>query len=128
MQVIWVAIGGALGSVLRFLLQSRFQAAHGGSFPIGTLSVNLIGSLIIGFIAGWFLSAPFSNTLRIFLMVGVLGGFTTFSSFALENLNLLRAGNVKAALVYMLASNVIGIGLAWAGFAVSRLFARTGGV
>ena len=125
MQLFWIGFGGALGSVLRFWLLGRFQEAYGPGFPIGTLGVNLIGSLVIGFLGGWFLAAPSSVNLRLFLMVGILGGFTTFSSFSLENLNLIREGNWKAAFVYVLASNALGVGLAFAGFLLARAFSRS---
>src|SRR6185436_3835939 len=117
-----------LGSVLRFLLQSRIQripSALPGHFPVGTLGVNLSGSLVIGFLGGWFLSHPVANNLTLFLMVGILGGFTTFSSFALENLILIREGHYKAALAYVLASNTLGIGLAAAGFLAARTLSRS---
>ncbi|MDB5050707.1 MAG: hypothetical protein JWO30_3778 [Fibrobacteres bacterium] len=125
MQFIWVGIGGALGSVLRFLVQARLQSAYPGNFPMGTLGVNLMGSLVIGLLGGWFLSNPVSNNLRLFLMVGILGGFTTFSSFALENLILVREGHMKAALLYLLTSNTLGIGLAFGGFLLARLLSRS---
>src|SRR3989338_5851406 len=104
MQWLWVGIGGALGSLLRFFLQGRIQVAHGGAFPWGTLAVNLAGSAAIGALAALFAAsgAP-SRQLRLFLMVGILGGFTTFSSFSLENLELLRAGEGRLALFYVLA-------------------------
>jgi fluoride exporter len=125
MHWLWIAIGGALGSVLRFFLQGRIQAAHPGTFPMGTLAVNLIGSALIGFLAGWFLSTPVSQNLRLFLMVGILGGFTTFSSFSLENLNLIRDGYARTALAYILTSNVLGIGLAFGGFMLARALSRS---
>ncbi len=94
---------------------------------MGTLAVNLIGSAVIGFLAGWFLSAPapVSQNLRLFLIVGILGGFTTFSSFSLENLNLIREGHIRTALVYILTSNVLGIGLAFGGFLLARALSRS---
>jgi CrcB protein len=125
MQWIWIGVGGALGSVLRFLLQSRVQSAYPGNFPMGTLGVNLIGCFFIGFLGGWFLSHPVSNQLRLFLITGILGGFTTFSSFALENLILVREGNLKSAAAYLLASNGLGLGLAAVGFLLARALSRS---
>jgi CrcB protein len=114
-DMLWflVGAGGALGSLLRFFLQGQIQVAAGGRFPWGTLGVNLIGSAAIGALAAWLekTSLPV-QPLRAFLIVGILGGFTTFSSFALENLNLLRAGEGRLALLYLAASNVLGIGAA----------------
>jgi CrcB protein len=138
MHWILIGIGGALGSMIRFFLQGRIQAAcfraagAAGAvyvgFPVGTLAVNLIGSGVIGFLAGLFESAPVSANLKLFLMVGILGGFTTFSSFSLENINLIRAGQGRAAILYILLSNVLGIGLAFAGYFLARLLARSMGL
>lgn len=90
---LWVALGGALGSVGRFWLSGLVATRYGESFPMGTLVVNVSGSLVIGFLAA--LSAPEGRLLvspggRQFLMIGVCGGYTTFSSFSLQTLNLLR--------------------------------------
>ncbi len=124
MQWIWIGIGGALGSVLRYFLQGFVQTAYPGVFPVGTLAVNLAGSALIGFLAGLFESAPVSANLRLFLVVGILGGFTTFSSFNLENLNLIRAGQGRLAVLYIVSSNVLGIGLAFGGYLLARSFMR----
>jgi CrcB protein len=124
----WVAAGGALGSLLRFLLQGRLQAAFPGPFPAGTLAVNLAGSALIGCFAAFFASSAQESgfAARAFLMTGMLGGFTTFSSFSLENLNLVRAGEWRLAVVYILSSNALGILMALAGFRVCRALMRAG--
>lgn len=128
MQWVYIAIGGALGSLLRYFLQGHIQKSLPGAFPMGTLGVNLLGSLVIGFLGAWFMaSQPSTGHLRLFLMVGVLGGFTTFSSFSLENLNLLRDGHGRLAVAYILTSNVLGIGLAFAGFFLAKALIRSGG-
>lgn len=127
MQWMYIALGGALGSVLRYFLQGHIQKSLPGAFPMGTLGVNLLGSLLIGFLGAWFASSqPSTGHLRLFLMVGILGGFTTFSAFSLENVNLIRDGHLRLAAAYMLASNVFGIGLAFAGFGLARIVIRTG--
>lgn len=122
---IGIALGGALGSVCRYALQGTVQAALPGAFPAGTLAVNLLGSAAIGVLAALFeafAQTPAAIQARLFLMVGVLGGFTTFSSFSLENLNLLRAGEWRTALIYVLSANVGGILLAAGGYALCRAF------
>lgn len=124
MQWLWIALGGALGSMARYFVQSRVQAVQAGMFPTGTLMVNLIGSALIGFLAGWFLAPSSSQNLRLFLMVGILGGFTTFSSFSLDNLNLIRDGQIRTAMIYVLISNVGGISLAFAGYLLAGAFSR----
>jgi fluoride exporter len=125
MQWIWIALGGALGSALRYFAQSRIQASQTGMFPMGTLSVNLIGSAVIGMLAGWFMAHPAPANVRLFLIVGILGGFTTFSSFSLDTLNLIRDGQVRTAVYYVLASNLGGIALAFGGFLLARAFTRS---
>ncbi len=125
MQWVYVAIGGALGTVLRFFLQGRVQSLFPGPFPIGTLSINLVGSAVIGFAGGLFGSAPAAHPGRLFLMVGILGGFTTFSSFSLENLYLIRDGQGRVAMLYILASNVFGVLFACGGFFLARSLGRS---
>ncbi len=100
-----VAIGGAIGSVLRYLIQ--IQSAHwfGTTFPYGTLLVNVIGSLLIGFLSFMLLERiSVSEELRFAILVGVLGGFTTFSTFSLETLNLVHQGNYLIAISNVLLS------------------------
>lgn len=124
-----VALGGAAGSVCRYAAQGLIRAVLPGTFPYGTLTVNLTGSLAIGSLAALFEALGGSAAAlqaRLFLMVGVLGGYTTFSSFSLETLNLMRAGDWRTALIYVLSSNVGGLLLAFAGYALCRsLVART---
>ncbi|MFM7217685.1 MAG: fluoride efflux transporter CrcB, partial [Bacteroidota bacterium] len=102
-------IGGGVGTILRFLLSAWTTRQLGSQFPFGTLSVNLIGCLAIGFLAGSIASHPIPEMWRNFLFVGILGGFTTFSSFGLESLQLLRAGHVFSMSLYLVASNLGGL-------------------
>lgn len=97
---LWIAVGSALGGVARFALSGLIAHRFGESFPWGTLLVNVLGSFLIGFFAtltepGGRLFVP--STGRHFFMTGVLGGFTTFSSFSLQTLNLARDGELLAA-------------------------------
>lgn len=117
-----ISLGGALGSVLRYLMSGLVQRSFASAFPYGTLSVNLIGSLLIGFL--WGLSEEMipSAAMRLFIFVGMLGAFTTFSTFSLETLNLMRDGQIKFALMNVLVSNILGIALAFAGFSLARQF------
>lgn len=128
MPWILVALGGALGSLLRYALQGRLLLAFPGPFPAGTLAVNLLGSLFVGVLGALFMTIPVSPTmgtnLKALLVVGVLGGFTTFSSFSLENMILLRAGQWRLALLYVLTTNILGIALALGGFFACRSFFR----
>lgn len=129
MPWIWVALGGSLGSLMRYALQGKVQSAFPGAFPVGTLAVNLIGSALIGILAAVLASAGLSAAAaaqgRAFLMAGILGGFTTFSAFSLENVNLLRAGEWRLALLYVLTSNVLGILLALGGYLAAKSLIRS---
>jgi CrcB protein len=122
MSYLWIALGGALGSVARFWL-SGLVANHTGrigqTFPMGTLLVNISGSLAIGFFAA--LGEPggrrfLGSTGRQFLMVGVCGGYTTFSSFSLQTLELMRDGDWFKAGLNSVASFVLCLVAVWAGY------------
>jgi CrcB protein len=115
MAVLMVALGGAAGSVARYFGARFFEQwlsnAMGLGFPYGTLSVNLIGSFTLGVVIEIF-SLVFLNTpeLRLFLVVGVLGGFTTFSAFSLDTVALLERGEVGRAVLYVGLSVVLSAG------------------
>ncbi|GEO84990.1 MULTISPECIES: fluoride efflux transporter CrcB [Alphaproteobacteria] len=104
-QILLVAIGGALGSVCRYLVGLGALRLMGASFPWGTLTVNVAGSFAIGFLAE-LVVARFgaSAELRLLLITGFLGGFTTFSAFALDAVTLLERGATLAATTYVLLS------------------------
>ena len=89
-----VALGGALGAVLRYLLGSAMMDLSGGGFPYGTLTVNIVGSLVMGFLFFYFGGRVSDDSiLRPLIFVGILGGFTTFSAFSIETLVLLNQGD-----------------------------------
>lgn len=121
MNYLLLAAGGAIGTVLRFaLVSTSIQYFRQPVFPWGTLLVNLIGSLIIGILAGLNESDLLHPGLRTFLFIGLLGGFTTFSSFSLETFQLFRQSQYMLAISYILASTIFGILLAVAGFFLSK--------
>lgn len=124
MQYVWIGLGGAIGSMLRFLVQTLIQGNYSGLFPLGTLAVNLIGSFVVGILGGLFDSTPVPTHLRAFLMAGVLGGFTTFSAYSFGSLTMIRAGQAKSALLYILVSNVFGILLAFSGYFLAKFALR----
>jgi fluoride exporter len=119
-MVLLVAAGGAVGSVARYLMASTIQRSTGWEFPIGTVLVNILGSFLIGLLYVWLVARHDPREdLRALLMVGVMGGFTTFSSFSLETVALMMHGsygnaalNVAASLVACLAGTWLGITLA----------------
>jgi fluoride exporter len=118
-----VAVGGALGSLARFWLGALMTMLTGPRFPWGTLLINVLGSFIIGLVAG--LTAMPARVgmhpdVRVFLMVGICGGFTTFSAFSLQSLELLQGGEVVAAFGYMIGSVVFCLLAVWAGWLLGR--------
>lgn len=119
---IWIAIGSALGGVGRYWLSGLVANAFGGTFPWGTLVVNVIGSFVIGLIAAMTLTEGrmFASTVsRQFLMVGICGGFTTFSSFSLQTLNLVSDGQWLYAGANIVGSVVLCLVAVWLGHTVA---------
>ena len=120
MQLFLVMIGGALGSGARFLTSRAMIAWLGPDFPYGTLAVNLVGGLLMGLLVGILARTGGSEDWRLFVGVGVLGGFTTFSAFSLDLVTMLDRGAVAVAMGYALAS-VIGAAIAlFAGLTLAR--------
>lgn len=118
-RLLIVFVGGGIGSVARYLLQGVLQNLFNGVFPWGTLAVNLLGCLTIGLLYPIFEERAHSAE-RIFLFIGILGGFTTFSSFGLETANLIGDREAGLAVVNVLASNVIGLAMVFCGFFLGR--------
>jgi CrcB protein len=121
LRFLFIALGGAIGTGLRYIVSSLDYKFSNGVFPISTLVVNLSGSLVIGFLWGLFERSALSPTVRMFVFIGILGGFTTFSTFALEGFNLIRDGEFKIAFINVIVSNLIGIVLVFVGFSLARL-------
>jgi fluoride exporter len=121
MNFLFVFIGGGLGAVSRFALSRLVHAQVNTSFPLGTLIINLTGCFLIGFLAAFFDKWLVPPNLRLFILVGFLGGYTTFSSFGLESFNLLKEMEIKYFLLNVLGSNILGIVLVAAGFLVAML-------
>jgi CrcB protein len=127
MTVLWVALGGALGSVGRFAFSGVAVRWFGAGFPYGTLFVNVTGSFAIRLLAALVASdgrPSLGADARAFLLVGVLGGFTTFSSFSLETLNLARSGALGAAILNVAGSVVLCLAAVSLGFATAGLVNR----
>lgn len=125
-NILLVGAGGFIGSVLRYLLSGYVQqSARTLDFPYGTLAVNVIGCFVIGFLAQLAEArGVFTGETRLFVFVGILGGFTTFSSFGNETLHLMRDDQMMNALANIGANVVIGLFAVWLGRTVSYLIWR----
>ena len=123
-QVLLVALGGSLGAIARYGVSTAVYRLTDPSFPWGTLAVNLIGSFVIGVLAELFDIVLIPAGWRLMLAIGFLGAFTTFSTFSLETVNLLRDGEMGLALTNVVVSNVFGIALVLAGVLSTRAVFR----
>jgi fluoride exporter len=121
LNIILVAFGGALGSVSRYLLGTWIQSVSRSiDFPFGTLTVNLIGCFVIGFLSQLAEArGVFTPESRALVFIGVLGGFTTFSSFGNDTINLVRDGEMFNALANVGANVILGLALVWLGRTVA---------
>jgi CrcB protein len=119
-RILTVALGGALGSVCRYLVAGWVQALTAGLFPVGTLAVNATGCFLFGALAT-FLTGPaiVPESYRLLLLVGFCGGYTTFSSFAWETLAMLDDGETALAVVNIVASNFLCLAGVWLGHRLS---------
>lgn len=128
-KLLAVAVGGAAGSCARWLLGGAVQRWAGDHFPVGTLAVNTVGCVAIGLVAAWMMGGhggaadapgrfalPTAEARHLLLMAGVLGGFTTFSTFALDALALVETGQKGRALAYIALSNLLCLGGVAAGW------------
>jgi len=125
--VLWIAVGGALGSLARYWVSEALALALGPAFPWGTVLVNVSGSFVIGFVAGgsgahgrW-IESGFA---REFIMVGLCGGYTTFSAFSLQTVSMLQAGDVGRAGLNVAGSLVLCLLATFAGFAAAAALTR----
>lgn len=121
-EVVLVFLGAGIGGVLRFVLGSLVYAYTGRNFPWGTLVINLSGSFIMGFLFV-VITQKFTNLapyLTALILVGVLGGYTTFSSFSIETLRLFQDGKVAYAFANIFVSTIFGVLLAWFGYVLAQ--------
>lgn len=121
-SLLWIALGGAIGTLLRFLVTKMTVKVAG--FPLfwGTIAVNLTGCFVIGLMWGIFNSFNSGHDIKLFVFVGILGAFTTFSTFALENFHLFKSGEIHLLAFNVVVSNIAGVLLVFTGFYISSLF------
>jgi CrcB protein len=123
MVYLYVAVGGALGSMARFWLANAMALATGTEFPWGTLLINIVGSFVISFFGSLTGSWPrfaVPYEMRVFVTVGICGGFTTFSSFSLQTVELVKTGQTGRAMLYVAASVILCMGACALGFAAAN--------
>jgi fluoride exporter len=123
MNYLIVFLGAGIGGVLRYWMSPAVQnATNGWTFPIGTFSVNMLGCLVIGVLGQLAESKGlFQGTTRLFLFVGILGGFTTFSSFGFETFQLLKDGQILYAIANAVLQVLLGLLCVWLGWIIGRL-------
>ncbi len=120
MKIIALLIGGALGTLFRYLLSGWTYKFFDEVFPWGTLMVNLVSAFTVGFLWELFERWVVSPNVRTFVFIGILGGFSTFSTYVLETINLAREGETALALSNIVISNVVGIALVYSGMIAAR--------
>ncbi len=120
-QILAIAVGGAIGAVMRYWVSTGVYDLLGRGFPYGTLVVNVVGSLLMGLLYVLLLERmALSPELRAALLIGVLGAFTTFSTFSIETLNLIEQADFVKAGLNVLISVVACVGAAWVGLVIGR--------
>ena len=117
-----VAVGGALGSMARYGTGVLVGRLWSSTFPLGTMLINIAGSLAMGLFIGYLVRTTpnWQADARLFVAVGIFGGFTTFSSFSLDAVSMLERGEIGQALLYVLGSVIVGIGALYAGLLLIR--------
>ena len=121
MDIVWVGIGGGIGAVCRYLVGRELTTRVDGTFPWGTFAVNVTGALLIGMLFVVLTEKGIGHDhLRLLLVIGLLGGYTTFSSYTLEAVNLIESGNWPMAALYVLGSNLVGLVACFIGIWATR--------
>ncbi len=121
LKLLLISAGGSIGAVVRYLIFVLFEKSVSSTFPWPTLIINITGAFVIGFLWGWFDRFYVSPGIRMLIFIGILGSFTTFSTFAFDVFSLVHDGQIRNVIFYILGTNVLGISLAFGGFYLARL-------
>jgi CrcB protein len=122
-RLIYIALAGGVGTLLRYWLSEWTARRFGETFPTGTLIVNLLGCFLAGLLFYLMFDRDLvSPAIRTVVLIGLLGGFTTFSSFGLQTFTLLREGEMGLALINIAISNVGGLMMVWVGYSLAKIF------
>ncbi len=124
MKFLYLALGGSIGAILRYLVSIYSIKFFAWGLPVGTLLVNMLGSFLIGLAFVFLGREQISFNLRIFLFIGLFGSFTTFSTFMFETYDLFKSGMMKTAFLYVSVSNILGFLFVYAGFAIGEFFEK----
>jgi CrcB protein len=120
LKFLYIALGGGIGAVIRYVVSTFIHNIYGKVFPLGTLIVNITGCFVIGFLTCFFEKISIGNNMRLFIFIGVLGGYTTFSTFGLESFNLMKNAEIKYSIENIILSNVLGIGFVYLGYVACK--------
>jgi CrcB protein len=123
LKILLIGMAGLIGTLGRYWLSGVVARRYGETFPMGTLTVNIIGCFLAGLLF-YLMQERFlvNQTLRTIIMIGFLGGFTTFSSYGLQTFTLLRDGEFAFAALNLVVSNLVGLLMVWAGYTVAKVF------
>ncbi|MFI5263666.1 MAG: fluoride efflux transporter CrcB [Candidatus Kapaibacterium sp.] len=123
MNYVVVAIGAMIGGLLRYVVSLSFSSPVAGSFPWSTLAINVVGSFFLGLVMQYAGERHIiGDSAKLFLTIGVIGSFTTFSTFSFETLSLFQSGEVMRGVIYIAASNALSILAAFGGYMVGKIF------
>ena len=125
-QIIYIAIGGSVGAVSRYLISKGINILSAGIFPYGTLAVNIAGAFLIGFLFSFFNDIVIPVHYKSMITVGFLGAFTTFSTYSLESVNLFMSGEYKIAALNILLNNFLSLAAVMGGILIFRLIQQQG--
>lgn len=125
-EILAIMLGGGLGATSRHGVNIFVQRFAFGNFPIGTITVNMLGSFLIGLCGALLEYYKVAAPYRLFVLTGFFGSFTTFSTFAREKAELLKIGDVKTVILYALTSNILGVLLVFAGYLLANYLIKNG--